>query len=121
MKYAILCFTAEELSNANWSPGQDDQVMARIHRVTEDFGKVTYAARLLPATSAVSVRKGKTDPLVVDGPFIESKEHLVGFYVVDCESLEPAIEFARNLMGANRWGSGYEIRAMAIQAIQSGS
>lgn len=117
MMYAILCFTQEELDSASWSAGQDDQVMARINRVTEDFGKVTYAARLLPNTSAVSVRKGQSKTVIMDGPFIESKEHLVGFYVVDCESLDAAIEFARNLMTANPWGGGYEIRP--IRAVQS--
>jgi hypothetical protein len=42
---------------------------------------------------AVTVRPG-TKPLVTDGPFAETKEAVGGFYVVDCTSLEEAIELA---------------------------
>ncbi|TAX57714.1 hypothetical protein ELI02_19505 [Rhizobium leguminosarum] len=74
MKYAILCFTPEELSGASWTPGQDRQVIDRLERACEAFeGRVTQAARLQPATSAVSVRNNRTDTAVVDGQFIESK------------------------------------------------
>ena len=111
MRYAILCFTAEELSNANWTPGQDEAVIRQLDAVTAAFqGKVLQAARLLPTTSALSVRKGQPEPIITDGPFVESKEHFVGYYVVECETLELAVEFARSLMVANPWGSGYEIR-----------
>lgn len=113
MKYAILCFTAEELVNADWLPGQEAEVMVRINRVAEQFGKVTHSARLQPTTSAVSIRKGRSEPVTMDGPFIESKEHLAGFYVVDCDSLDEAMQFARNLMDANPWGSGYEVRPVS--------
>lgn len=111
MRYAILCFTAEELARTAWTPTQDAEVMRRVQQVCDEFvGKIAQTARLLPTTSAVSVRKDKSDPVVVDGPFIESKEHFVGFYVIDCETLDVAVDFARNLMAANPWGSGYEIR-----------
>ena len=48
-------------------------------------------ARLMPTTAATTVRKG-TEPLILDGPFAETKEQLLGFYVVDCESRESALE-----------------------------
>jgi hypothetical protein len=50
---------------------------------------------------------------VIDGPFAETKEQLLGFYVVDCENLEEALDFARDLGKANPGGS-YEIRPMAL-------
>ena len=111
MQYAILCFTKEELTNVGWTQAQDDKVMKSITHTTNEFnGAVRCAARLQPVTSAVSIHKGQSEVLVVDGPFIESKEHFVGFYVVECGSLENAVDFARGLMKANPWGSGYEIR-----------
>ena len=117
MKYAILCFTSEELSNANWTPGQDEKIMERLNEVTNSFqGNVLQAARLLPTTSAVSVRKGQPHAIVTDGPFVESKEHFVGYYVVECESLDLAVQFAQSLIAANPWGSGYEIRP--IRSVQ---
>ena len=111
MLYAVLCYSPAELAGAEWTPGQDDQAMARLDRVTSEFkGDIPCMARLLPTTSAVSLKKGKTEALVIDGPFIESNEHFVGFYLVECTSLDEAIELARDLMEANPWGSGYEIR-----------
>ena len=47
--------------------------------------------------------------MVLDGPFAETKEQLLGFYVVDCDSLEEALDFARDLAKANP-GGAYEMR-----------
>ena len=55
--------------------------------------------------------------MVIDGPFAESKEALLGFYVVDCATLEDAIEVARRLMvPRNKAGlaSALEIRPIAV-------
>ena len=53
-------------------------------------------ARLLPTTAATTLRKGREE-MVIDGPFAETKEQLLGFYVVDCDSLDEAIEVATDL------------------------
>jgi len=69
-------------------------------------------ARLLPTTAATTLRKDQDPPLVVDGPFAETKEQLLGFYIIDCKSLDEAIETSRELARANMGGS-YEIRPVA--------
>jgi hypothetical protein len=46
----------------------------------------------------VSVREGRT--ITSDGPFAEVKEHLAGFYLVDCESMERAVELAATVPDA---------------------
>ena len=69
-------------------------------------------ARLLPTTAATTLRKDQEPPLVVDGPFAETKEQLLGFYIIDCQSLDEAIETSRELARANMGGS-YEIRPVA--------
>jgi hypothetical protein len=54
----------------------------------------------MPTTTATTVRMGgKTgrDPVVLDGPFAETKEVLLGFYLIDCETLEDAIETAKQI------------------------
>ena len=85
--------------------------MARLDQVKDDFdGRVVASARLLPTGTALSVRKGRSEAIVVDGPFIESKEQFLGFYVIECEGLDEAQAFAEALMAANPWGSGYEVR-----------
>ena len=56
----------------------------------------------------VSVRNGQ--PAVTDGPFLESKEYLGGFYLIDCESKERAIELAAMIPDAQIEGLGIEVR-----------
>ncbi|MFD5500046.1 YciI family protein [Streptomyces sp. NPDC127061] len=56
----------------------------------------------------VSVRNGQ--PVVTDGPFLESKEYLGGFYLVDCENKERAIELAARIPDAAIDGLGIEVR-----------
>ena len=69
-------------------------------------------ARLMPTTTATHIRSGK-DPMVVDGPFAETKEQLLGFYVIDCPSLDDAIEAAKLLAREKPHGT-LEIRPVAV-------
>ena len=87
-----------------------------MERLARD-GKLGPVARLLPTTSATTLRKDRAEPLVTDGPFAETKEQLLGFYVVDCESLEEVLGIAREL-GAVNPGGAYEIRP--VQFFTSG-
>jgi hypothetical protein len=69
--------------------------------------------RLLPTTSATTLRKTQEPPLIIDGPFAETKEQLLGFYVIDVAGLDEALELTRELGEANPGGS-YEIRPVAL-------
>jgi hypothetical protein len=71
-------------------------------------------ARLLPTTAATTLRKTRDEPLVVDGPFAETKEQLLGFYIIECGTLEQAIEDAKELLHANAGIGGYEIRPLLV-------
>jgi hypothetical protein len=111
MQYAILCYHDEKVTCA-WSKEHDDAVMVKLGAVMEKYsrqGKLGPVARLLPTTAATTLRKDREPPLVVDGPFAETKEQLLGFYIVDCKDLEEALDFAREL-GAVNPGGAYEIR-----------
>jgi hypothetical protein len=115
MQYAILCYHDEKVTCA-WSKEHDDSVMAKLAVVHEKLarqGKLGPVARLLPTTAATTVRKDREPALVIDGPFAETKEQLLGFYVVDCADLEEAIEIARELGQANP-GGAYEIRPIGV-------
>lgn len=112
MLYAILCYNNEDVVTA-WSKEQDDEVMARLAVVTEKLarqGRLGPVARLLPTTAATTLRKTKDEPLVIDGPFAETKEQFLGFYVVDCASLDDAVDVAKELAEANPGGGSYELR-----------
>ena len=115
MQYAILCYHDEKVTSC-WSKEHDDAVMAKLGAVTEDLvkrGKLGPVARLLPTTAAMTLRKDREPALVMDGPFAETKEQLLGFFVVDCASLDEAIEVAQDLGRANP-GGAYEIRPIGF-------
>ncbi len=112
MLYAILCYNDETVIEG-WTKEQDDAVLAK-RRVVQDklaaAGKLGPVARLMPTTAATTIRAGK-DGVIIDGPFAETKEQLLGFYVVDCASLEEAIGVARDLKRGESEGS-FEIRPL---------
>jgi hypothetical protein len=113
--YAILCYHSEDIV-CSWPKEQDDATMARLAAVQQKLaraGRLGPVARLMPTTTATTLRKDREPPLVIDGPFAETKEQLLGFYIVECEALEQALEAARELGSANPGGS-YEIRPVAL-------
>jgi hypothetical protein len=73
-------------------------------------GKLGPVARLLPTTAATTLRKVRGESVVIDGPFAETKEQFLGFYTLECDHLDEAIEFARELSAVNPSGGSYEIR-----------
>jgi hypothetical protein len=75
-------------------------------------GKLGPVARLMPTTAATTVRKDNEPPLVIDGPFAETKEQLLGFFVVEAAGLEDALAITRDLAAANP-GGAYEVRPIA--------
>jgi len=115
MLYAVLCYHSEDVVNA-WSQEEEDAVMGRLHKVHERLaneGRLGPVARLLPTTTATTLRKSREPAVVLDGPFAETKEQLLGFYVVECKSLTEALDAARELGEANP-GGAYEIRPIGI-------
>lgn len=111
MLYAVLCYHSEAVVSA-WSREEDEAVMEKLQGVKRTLaaeGKLGPNARLLPTTSAVTLRKTVEPPLMIDGPFAETKEQLLGFYILDVASLEEALDAARELGKVNPGGS-YEIR-----------
>src|SRR4029077_7641612 len=113
MLYAFLCCHDEAVANS-WTKEEDDAVLAKRHKVTEKLaakGKLGPAVRLMPTTAATTVRMGG-EPVVLDGPFAETKEALLGFYLIDCDSLEDAIETAKEI-GRDEKGV-FEIRPVTL-------
>lgn len=111
MQYAVLCYHDEKVTCA-WSKEHDDAVMQKLGAVMEKYqrqGKLGPVARLLPTTAATTLRKDREPPLVLDGPFAETKEQFLGFYIIDCKDLDEALAFAKEL-GAVNPGGAYEIR-----------
>jgi hypothetical protein len=113
MLYTVLCYNSEA-EVAAWSKEKDEAIITKLAAVgkkLKDEGKLRFSARLMYTTAAVTLRPGR-DPLpILDGPFAETKEQLLGFYIIECETLEQAIEAGRQLAGPRESGS-LEIRPM---------
>jgi hypothetical protein len=115
MLYAVLCYHSEDVV-CSWSKEEDAAVMAKLGVVQERLtkaGKLGPVARLMPTTAATTLRKDREPPLVIDGPFAETKEQLLGFFIIDCASLDEALGIARDLAEANP-GGAYEIRPVSM-------
>ena len=114
MLYAILAHH-DENEVASWTPQEDAALMVDLNKVHERLlqrGQIGPAARL-GATLGACVLRGPGAGTVVDGPFTESKEALLGFYVLDCADRDAAISAARELLRVNP-GAIYEIRAIRL-------
>ena len=115
MRYAILCYHDEKVT-CGWSQAEDAAVMAKLAVVQERLvreGKLGPVARLLPTTAATTLRKDREPAVVLDGPFAETKEQLLGFYIVEADSLDEVLGIARELGQANP-GGAYEIRPVGL-------
>jgi hypothetical protein len=114
MLYAILAYHVEA-HVASWTPAEDAAVMTDLHQVHDRLkqqGQLGPAARL-GATQKARTLRGPGAGVVIDGPFAETKEQLLGFYVVDATSEDDAIAAARDLRRANPTAV-YEIRSIAL-------
>jgi hypothetical protein len=113
MLYSILAYHEEKLITA-LTPEEDSTLMEGLHKVhgrlTED-GQLGPAARLGATAEAVTVRNRGT--MLIDGPFAETKEQLLGLYVVDCATREEAVAIARDLGRANPTAV-YEVRPITL-------
>ncbi len=118
MLYAILCYHDEDFVGS-WSKEQDAAVMKKLAVVQEKLakeGRLGPVARLLPTTAAATLRKDDP-PLVIDGPYAETKEQLLGFYIIDCKSLDEALDVARDLA---RGQSGRRLRDPPRRHLRAG-
>ncbi len=102
MRYMLLIYEAEQ-AMAAYTPEKMGEVMAAYNGYTkelQDSGKFLAADALQPTANAttVRVRDGKT--VATDGPFAETKEQLGGYYAVEADNLDEAMEWAAKIPGA---------------------
>src|SRR5690349_10357059 len=100
MFYCILCYNLESEIEA-WTREREAADLAKrgiVTRKLADEGRLGPVGRLMPTTTAMTVRASR-GPVVLDGPFAETKEQLLGFYLVECESLAEALKVAQDLVG----------------------
>ena len=112
MLYSILIY-GTDADIANLSKAEEERLIGQ-HLVVQGKlaaeRKLGPVVRLHPSTTAMTLRKGP-EAYIIDGPFAETKEQLLGFYVVDCATQEEALEAARQI------GTACTSRALEVRPI----
>ena len=86
--------------DAGFAP--DPKKLEEMGRFNEELGKAVKILSLNglhPLNAGARVSFGKGNPVVTDGPFIESREQFAGFFTLECESMERAVEIASTFPG----------------------
>jgi hypothetical protein len=107
VKYMLLIYANDE----GWDALSEDEQNA-IHAEYMDISQaqgVTGGNQLQPATTATTVRVEDGRTLTTDGPFVETKEELGGYYLLDADDLDAALEVASRIPAARR-GGAIEVR-----------
>jgi hypothetical protein len=111
MKYALLIYSSA--SAEEYATGYRRQAGADTWtdytQAAKDAGVLLGAERLTHTDTATSVRFRGEDQLITDGPFMETKEHLLGFYLIDVPDLDAALEWAARMPAVT--GGTVEVRA----------
>ncbi len=96
-QYLLSVHTTSEASCQSMPPEEMQAAYARIEALETELkssGAWMFSARLSEAESATAVREKEGETLMTDGPFVESKEHLVGFYIIQAADLDAALGWA---------------------------
>jgi hypothetical protein len=111
MKYMLLIYASNDNSAfAGLSEDEQSAVSGEYYAISGSPG-VEGGAQLQPAGTATTVRVQDGSTLTTDGPFVETKEELGGYYLLDAPDLDAAIELAARIPAA-RFGGAIEVRPL---------
>lgn len=116
MRYLLMIHANEGAWEA-LSEAEREEVRGRYGaaaREARDRGWLVHAAELRPTSAATTVRVADGEAVVTDGPYAETKEALGGYFLVDCNSMQDALELAQRLP-APRGAGGIEIRPAYVE------
>src|SRR5215471_14352223 len=119
MKYALLIYSPasadeyESRTTAMAGPDAAPGPWSEYTRAAKAAGVLLGAEQLTHSETATSLRVSGPDLLVTDGPYLETKENLLGFYLIDVPDLDAAIEWGRRMPVHD--GQVIEVRAALTQ------
>jgi hypothetical protein len=85
-------------------------------RAVWDSGEMLGTSALADPSNSAVVRVRAGVPAVTEGPYLRTREYLAGYYLVDCESRERAIELAGQIPDARMEGLGIEVRPVMFSS-----
>jgi hypothetical protein len=115
MRYTLLLhypeMTAEDLGEEALAEGM--AAFDSYAKALEDAGVLISAEVLAPSPATTTISRETGELLVQDGPFAETKEQLGGYYIIETDNLEQALEWAGKMPGME-WGGAVEVRPLGM-------
>jgi hypothetical protein len=115
MQYLLLIYADESKFSPPSTPEENEAMLKPWNDYTQwlqDEGLMQAGDALQPTATATSVRLENGEPVVTDGPFAETKEQLGGFYLIEADGLDRALEAAKRCPGAQ--GGTIEVRPVMV-------
>ena len=103
-QYLLSTYAVEgEVSGAPMTPGEMETFMKRVVALEDEMeatGTFVFGGALHDPDAATVLRMEEGDVTMTDGPFVEAKEHIAGFYIINAEDLDAALGWARKVVDA---------------------
>jgi hypothetical protein len=104
--------SATEPTMESMDPADLEEVFAAVdgfNSKLRDDGAWVFAGGLHPPSTATTVDATGEEPILTDGPYVEAKEYLGGFWIIEAPDLDAALEYAK--LGSKALGGRIEVRA----------
>jgi hypothetical protein len=103
-QYLLSTYAVEgEVSGGPRTPEEMQGFMERVVALEDEMeasGTFVFGGQLHDPEAATVIRLGEGDLIMTDGPFVEAKEHIAGFYIIDADDLDSALAWARQVVNA---------------------
>ena len=111
MKYAVLIYSTEARNGFDSLPEEQQRAIMGEYMALSELSATVGGAQLQPGETATTVRVDDGRTLTTDGPYAETKEVLGGFYLIDVDDIDSALDFASKVPAA-RLGGLVEVRPL---------
>jgi hypothetical protein len=111
MKYLLQIYPGAATAEFEGLPQDGQEAIVGEYRAIERSPGVVGGNQLQPVETATTVRVDHGEMLLTDGPFVDAKEHLGGYFLVEADDLDAALEIAARIPAA-RMGGAIEVRPL---------
>jgi hypothetical protein len=111
MRYLLQNYPGSSLEAYEQLSADEQQAIVDEYLAVRELPGVVGGERLAPIESATTVRVRNGEALLTDGPFVDAKEHVGGFILVEVDDLDAALEIAARIPAA-RMGGAVEVRPL---------
>ncbi len=112
MKYMMLIYQGPDIGNFKNLPADEQQAVYTAYKAVNETPGVSPGLGLQPPETATTVRVADGKTLVTDGPFVEIKESIGGYFLFEADDLDAAIDLASRVPAASQ-GGAIEVRPIA--------